>query len=74
MIFNQFPVDEQHCKIRFESFGHTVEEVRDIPATKSQLFAVVDGDRVEGERPAAQSQHLPDPVLLLRAHEGLLLY
>ena len=38
MNFDQFPVDEQDCKIRFESYSHTVEEVRHFPDTESEML------------------------------------
>ena len=37
MNFMQFPVDEQGCSIKFESFGHTVEEVIISPVSYTHL-------------------------------------
>ena len=37
MDFHRFPVDEQYCEVKFESFGFTNKQVRPMPCCSAQI-------------------------------------
>ena len=66
MNFAEFPVDEQGCMIRFESFGYTVKEVI-IWRANNQYFRwaiFLDSDDVDGLWSTSEPEHLFGPVQL----------
>ena len=50
MNFAEFPVDEQGCMIKFESFGYTINEVVILRANNQYFLLAIflDSDEVEG--------------------------
>ena len=64
MDFTQFPVDEQGCLIKFESFSYTVDEVEINIHYTCQFddLVLLDAADVDEDGPAGQPQHLAGPV------------
>ena len=75
MDFHRFPVDEQYCEVKFESFGFTNKQVSQ---TSVQLLVIQGQDfpdqhEVDGaDTVQCEQEHLPGPVLLHRLLNGLL--
>ena len=75
MDFHRFPVDEQYCEVKFESFGFTNKQVWSMlggSVWMTNLF-VLDTDEVDGPITfQCECQHLPGPVFIQCPPDGLL--
>ena len=77
MDFHKFPVDEQYCEVKFESFGFSSKQVNIDQSLTLQIFILLvphaGADEVDGPGSLQREhQHLPGPVLLLCSPDGLL--